>query len=578
MREFLRITILVILACAFVGTLASVGLFAWYGRNLPDADALLEYEPRQVNRVYSSDGLIIGESGPRRTFVPIEEMPPILPNAFVAAEDEDFYQHEGVSLPHIVMAMYRNLLAMRVRGGGSTITQQLVKNVLLSDERKLSRKIKEALLAYEIENRLSKREILEIYMNTVYFGNQCYGVAEAARFYFDRELKELSVAQAAYLAGLVQNPGLYRLNRHPENARKRQMYVLRRLRELEYISDKEYERISSEPLQYVKSANRGPDAPYVKDQALREVRERLGEEALKRGGLKIHTSIDSRMQSYAEEALRSGLIEYDRRHAYRPVGLRLDEAGRRAFAELFEGYPDDVLCAFSAERRAITINENEIPARYADLPENERPAAWRAFPWRTRIERMEENRIYLALAGNITEGGDLEVSLGRQAGIVPAAELKSALKRAGKDAKIEELFAPGTLLQVMSAGKIAPYKGKAQALRLVSLPEVQGAFVAIDPSTHAVRALVGGFAFNRGEYNRAVRAGRQPGSSFKPFVYLSAIQSRKFTAASIVEDAPITIKIAGAPDWSPQNYEPGFRGPLRLREAQIGRASCRERV
>jgi len=567
MREFLRLTILAILACAFAGTLATIGLFAWYGRNLPDTSALLKYEPRQVNRIFSADGLIIGESGPRRTFVSIEEMPPILPNAFVAAEDEDFYQHEGVSLPHIVMAMYRNLLAMRVKGGGSTITQQLVKNVLLSDERKLSRKIKEALLAYEIENRLSKREILEIYMNTVYFGNQCYGVAEAAHFYFDRELSRLTVGQIAYLAGLVQSPGLYRLNRHPESARVRQQYVLGRLRKLEYINQADFERISAEPLKYVKAENRGPDAPYVKDLALREVRERLGEELIKRGGLKIYTSIDSRMQSYAEEALRAGLIEYDRRHTYKSSGIVLDKAERKAFRELFEGYPDDAPCAFTAERRALKIEDDEIPADYATLPENERPAAWRNFAWRTRIERMEEGRVYLAVVDKIAADGNLAVILGKHTGVIPATDVKAAVKRAGKEARADSLFAAGTLVQVMPADKLAPQKDQASKLKLVSLPEVQGAFVAMDPDSHSVRALVGGFAFNQGEYNRAVRAKRQPGSSFKPFVYLSAIKSRKFTAATIVEDAPITIKIAGAPDWSPQNYDPGFRGPLRLREA-----------
>jgi len=573
MRNIFRYMVLFGLLLATAGAILTAGLFWHYSKDLPEVESLADFSPRQVNRIYSSDGYIIGEFGPRRTIARMEEMPPLLPNAFVAAEDEDFYQHEGVSLPHIVVAMIRNVLSMRVRQGASTITQQVIKNLLLTHERSFKRKIREAILAYRIESTLEKRQILEIYLNSIYFGNGCYGVAEAARFYFSKELAELDVGQIAYLAGLPKNPGGYRLNRHPERAKKRQLYVLRRLQELDYINQAEYQRFTEKELLYKPSQRRAADAPYVEDLVLRSLREKLGSAAIARGGLKVYTSIDSRMQKAAQNALRRGLLDFDRRHGYRPTGIVLDQEERALWRSLFSGYPEDGLFAFTAERRPPPLEEeveNLAGEKAEETGESQidKKAATPP-PWRTRIERVKKERIFWGFVEKRNDKGALEIELGSKRGTVTAKQVAQTIKSCkNSDAskcKPASLFAQGALVQFMLSANSSD-KDK-PSLEIVSIPEVQGALVAMEPEARKVRALVGGFSFNIGEFNRAVRARRQPGSSFKPFTYLTAIKSRKYTAASIVQDEPLTIRQKGAPDWKPANFDHKHRGKMRLREA-----------
>ena len=583
MRSVIRFIILGGLALSLLGTLLVIVMFWYYGRDLPGLERLEHYDPPQVSRVYGLDGRVLGEFGAeRRSVVPVDEIPKLLLDAMVATEDATFYQHEGFDFFGIARAIIMNVLSLEVRQGASTITQQVMKNLLLTHERKVSRKVREAILAYRIEKSLGKRQILHLYANAIYFGNGCYGVAEAARFYFGKSLKELTVGEMAYLAGLPQSPGKYALNRHPERAKLRQRIVLRRLFELEYIDEPTYRRFDEAPLAHASPGDRAVEAPYVVDEVRRRLGAMLDGEVLTRGGLKVYTTIDPAMQAGMERALRSNLFDYDRRHGYRPLPV-VSEEEKRKWIERVESLTRRMarlegpapLTAFSAEYPPRPVEEpggggGDDGDGDGERPEGEAQPA--ASPlWHTTIRRVQPGRLYYAFVlGVDSTSGDIRVQTGARAGLVRARDAAWALgKRKGRKlpGQLVKAFRPDQIVVVALADGGSGRDLDPVPLCMSQLPEAQSAMVAVDPEDRGIRAMAGGFSYFLSPFNRSTQAFRQPGSSFKPFVYLAAIRSRRFTPATRIVDEELRFKRPGGKPWSPGNFDGEFRGPVPLREA-----------
>jgi len=575
-----RLFLLFALAGGLLGSAVLMGQFVYYGRDLPDIRQIGDYRPPQISRVYAADGTVIGEFGQqKRTVVSLEEMPSLLLNAFVAAEDAAFFQHAGVDFFGVMRAMARNLVSLDVKQGASTITQQVVKNLLLSHERSLSRKISEIILAYQIEQSFSKREILAIYANEIYFGNGTYGVAEAARFYFGKRLGDLTLGEIAYLAGLPKNPEGYALNRHPDRAQTRQQYVLGRLLEQGYVDRPAHDAARDAPLAHAPPADAGASAPYVVDAARAIVEPFVGRDALAAGGLLIYTSIDPRLQTAARRALRDNLTAYDRRHGYRALPIAPAEeretwkknvarVGKRRGAE--EG---KTVFAYSADFPPSGPDGVAVVGTEAKSTGAPAPTPF----WRTFVRRLTADELYFAwILAVDAKTGALSVSLGVREGAIAAADavwaLPAASRGKGQAAALAARFVPGQAVVVAlrrnEKGEPAaiPADGPVP-LALSQVPLAQSALFALDPRTRRVLALEGGFSHALSPFDRVTQALRQPGSAFKPFVYLAAMRSRRFTPATQVEDKPVSYPAGGGRVWSPKNFDGKFRGPMRLREA-----------
>jgi penicillin-binding protein 1A len=571
--KLIRFALLAGLLLVLLATLYVVGLF-WYASNdLPDLTMIESYDPPQITRVYAADGSVLGEYGiQKRKVVRVEEIPPLVLNAFVSAEDAAFYQHGGLDFFGIARAAFKNLVSMSARQGASTISQQLLKNVLLKDEPRVIRKVKEAILVDRLEQTLTKRQILGLYVNEIYFANGIYGVAEAARFYFGKDIKGLDIGEIAYLAGVINSPGNFALNRHPEAAKKRQIYVLGRLLDQGYITKAEHDRFVEAPLLF-----HPPDdtleAPYVVDAVRRGLAELIEPAPLKRGGLDVHTGIDASMQRAAIAALRKNLLDYDKRHGYRPLAV-LDDAQAAALRaqvasttrSATRGEQQPVL-AFSAEQTPRPLRSDEEENQVGDAP----PDAKTSTPaWHTLVRHVRPDTLFYAVVVEAQKDGGLVVDLGARKGRIAFENLKWALGSKPKPAEVANRFKKNQLVVVRSGWgfeESASESDKLVPLVLDQAPAAQSALVSIDPQTRAVKALVGGFSFYSSPFNRAIQALRQPGSAFKPFVYLTAIKSHQFTAASILNDEPTTFPNPGSKPYSPQNYDGKFRGPIRLRQA-----------
>ncbi len=571
--RWLRLALLGSLVAGFCGVLAIFALFWYYSQDLPDIRTVEDYHPAQINRIFAHDGSILGEFGEqRRSLVPVEEIPPLLLDALVSAEDAGFYQHDGVDFLGIARAMIANLLALRVRQGASTITQQVCKNLLLTHERSFVRKIKEAILAYRLENRLSKQEILYLYANEIYFGNGCYGVAEASHFYFNKPLKQLDIGQIAYVAGLPKGPGILALNRHPERAKTRQQYVLRRLKELAYISEADYARFIDAPLVFTPPEQMGEEAAYVVEEVRRRLSELLPEQDVTKSGLKIMTDIRPELQRAMAKELRENLFDYERRHAYRALPVlpkqQTDDWNEqiRQFSERFtrNGGQAEVL-AFSAEHLPMT--EKSVNDDMQENAQNETSSSF----WRTMIRVVRAEKLYYAYITQIQDSPPrLTVQLGATRGFIeqPAASW-TFYKKKKRQTKLSSIFQLNQAIVVALDGTHPPGEKNAEAiaLKLMQVPEAQSAMLAIDVPSRAIVAMMGGFSAALSPFNRATQALRQPGSSFKPYVYLTALKTHRYTPASIVKDEAVTFPIPGSRPWSPQNFSGKFRGPIRLRVA-----------
>ncbi|GHT92183.1 penicillin-binding protein 1A [Betaproteobacteria bacterium] len=514
--------ILFLLGLAVAGCAVAVIVLIIAYPNLPSLGALTDYRPNIPLRVYSSDGYLIGEFGEeRRAPIKIQEVPEHMKQALLAAEDDRFYQHSGIDPAGIARATYVNLTSQGKRQGASTITMQVARNFFLTQEKTLTRKFYEALLSFKIEHNLTKDQILELYINQIFLGQRAYGFAAAAQIYFGKPLEQVSIAEAAMLGGLPRAPSTANPVVNPKRARQRQEYVLRRMRELSYITEEQRQEALAETLVIKRdiASQYSLHAEYVAEMARQIAVERFPDTAYS-GGLQVITTITRDEQEAAYQALRQGVLDYDRRQGYR---------GAEAYVDLEK---------LGAEADADTSFDETL-----DLALHEFPAAENMLPAIVFAASPKEVKAHIRDGESITLSGDA---------------LKFAARMLGDKAPAAKKLRRGAIIRVSRKG---------EQWEITQLPEVESAFVATNPENGAIRALVGGFDFNRNMYNHVTQAWRQPGSSFKPFIYSAALE-KGYSPGSIVLDEPLAIDASGTGKvWQPHNYDGKYDGPITLRTA-----------
>ena len=550
--RFLGFLLTLVVFLALAGAGAVFYAFWHYGRGLPDYEQLANYEPPVTTRVHAGDGRLIAEyARERRLFVPIDAIPKRVIEAFLSAEDKNFYTHAGVDFLGIARAIVQNA-SNKLEGdnrrpvGASTITQQVAKNFLLGNEVSYSRKVKEAILAFRIERAFTKQRILELYLNEIYLGYGAYGVAAAALYYFDKPLDQLSVAEAAYLGALPKAPNNYNPQRYPERAKARRDWVIDRMAEDGYISAAEAEAAKREPLS-VRMRNDvefAAKADWFAEDVRRELVARYGEAKLYEGGLSVRTSLDPQLQALADKALRDGLVNYDRRHGWRGPVARLHPAANWP-AQLAQ-----VAAPPGADpwrlALVLAVEPAYVQIGFADGRRGRIPMA--DMSWARAWKKNQELGPPVHQPSDVLAVGDVVL-------VEPAA---AAVPAAGKAAATRE-----------AASKAAAVEAKAAADTYVlrQIPDVGGAMVVMDPHTGRVLAIVGGWSYGGSQFDRATQALRQPGSSFKPFVYAAALD-HGFTPSSLVQDEPFVLDQGpGLPKWKPSNFEHRYHGPTTLRNA-----------
>jgi penicillin-binding protein 1A len=533
---FVCAVMLAIAGCGFIG------ITLWYfGRDLPDYQQLAHYQPPIVTRVHAGDGRLLAEyATERRIFVPIQAIPKPVVNAFLSAEDKNFYSHHGVDPVSIVRAAITDVSRFRANRrpvGASTITQQVAKNMLLSNEISIERKVKEILLATRIEAALPKDRILELYLNEIYLGSGAYGVAAAALTYFNKSLDELTLGEAAFLAGLPKAPNRYNPGRFPLAAKARRDWVMERMVEDGAATQDELAQVEAQPLELRhRQEAEQVKASYFAEEVRREVLARYGEKVLYGAGLSVRTSLDERLQAASDKALRAGLIAYERsRGGWRGAVARIDPKGD-----------------WAAHLAAVPV-----PGVAADV-------GWRL----AMVVRSEPDGATIGFANGAL-------------GHIPFSEMRWARPRYDNGSfgpyprSAADVAKPGDVVMVdpINPPKAEAGGGRAAGLyTLCQVPEVSGALVAMDPHTGRVLAISGGFSFATSQFDRATQAKRQPGSSIKPFVFLSALD-HGFTPSTLIDDAPISLPQGpGLPMWTPRNYtkrgqEAKYHGPTPLRIA-----------
>ena len=506
----------VFLACfASVAIIVGVALAVAYP-NLPDISDLSDYRPKLPLRVYSADGLLMGEFGEeRRNLTPIREIPKVMINAVLAIEDLRFYSHGGVDYKGLIRAARANLGRVKSQGA-STITMQVARNVYLSSEKTFTRKLYEVLLTFKLEHLLSKDQILEIYMNQIFLGNRAYGFAAASDAYFGKPMKDLTIAEAAMLAGLPKAPSAYNPISNPSRARSRQLYIIERMQENGFITAKEAEVAKKQELQIRTGGdNTKVHAEYIAETVRQLVYAQYGDETYTRG-LNVFTTVKSNEQDAAYKALRKGIMDYERRQIYR---------GPEEFIEL----PQDPKAA-----------EDAIDDTLAEHPDNGDVLA------AVVLEANPKKVIAVRQTGENIEiiGEGLRPA---QSGLSDKAPPKIKIRR-------------GAVIRIAKTVK--------NTWEITQLPEVEGAFIALDPRDGAIHALVGGFDFNKNKFNHVTQAWRQPGSSFKPFIYSAALE-KGFTPSTVVNDAPLFFDagVTGGQPWEPKNYDGKFDGTMPLHTA-----------
>ena len=515
-----------------VGVCAAAGLIWHFSKELPDYSQLKDYEPPVMTRVHAADGSLLAEyANERRLYLPIQAIPKLVTNAFIAAEDKNFYQHPGVDVYGIgraVMLYVQNYGSSRRPQGASTITQQVAKNFLLSNELSITRKIKEALLALRIERTYSKDKILELYLNQIYLGLGAYGVAAASLLYFDKSVHELSVAEAAYLAALPKGPNNYNPFRRRDEAIARRNYVIDRMVEDGFVPAAVGDKARKEPLNVAVRPTGAHTfaAEYFAEEVRRYVYDNYGEKKLYEGGLSVRTTLDPKMQVLARKTMTDGLINFDETQGWRGPVTTIDVTG-------------------------------DWGVRLADVK-----SLSDVDPWRLAVVlEVNDQSARIGLQPARDPGG--AVVKAREVGIVPLDGVKWAKAANGAAKPIQrvgQVLSPGDVVYVDPTGRD---QGQ---YRLRQIPEISGAMVVMDPQTGRVLAMVGGFSYDQSQFNRATQALRQPGSSFKPLVYAAAIDNG-YTPSTIVLDAPIEVDTGpgGGGVWKPENYGGKFYGPSTLR-------------
>ena len=484
---------------------------------LPDLTIITDYQPRVPLRVYSAEGLLIGEFGEeRRAVVKIDAVPKQMREAILAAEDERFYQHGGVDYVGVLRAALSNFMSGGARQGASTITMQVARNFFLTKEKTVTRKFNEMLLAFKIEHSLSKDQILELYVNQIYLGQRAYGFAAAAQIYFGKSLDQLTIAEMAMLAGLPKAPSSFNPVVNPKRAKLRQQYVLRRMRELDFITDEQWQAADKQPLAVKKLVNDfAVKAEHFAEMVRQVMFERFHDDVYTRG-FRVYTTLSATHQNAAYAAVRTGVMDYDRRHGYRGAESYV-ELGAQPTEEDFED-------ALQDESESDDIS----PALVLD-----------ASPRAVKVYR---------------KGGEtLEIS---------GDGLKFAQKMLGDKAPANQRLRRGAIIRIQKDDK--------SHWLVTQLPQVEAALVSVTPADGAIRALVGSFDFARNKYNHVTQALRQPGSSFKPFIYSAALE-KGFTPATIINDAPLVFDASqtGSEPWEPHNFDGKFEGPMRMRTALV---------
>ena len=493
---------------------ASIAAYIFYNRllsELPDVTQLQDIQYQTPFSVYSKDGVFITQFGEKkRKPIKIDKIPKQLIKAFLAAEDDRYYEHPGVDYKGLVRASLQLLLTGKKKQGGSTITMQVTRNFLLSAEKTYIRKVKEIILALQIEQTYSKDEILELYLNKIYMGHRSYGVVAAAETYYGKNLDELTLAQQAMIAGLPKAPSAYNPIINPKRALQRRDYILQRMQSLDYVSKEEATEALKQPVTaklYTPATELS--APYVAEMVRQQILEKYGEEAYS-SGMKIYTTLDSKLQTTANNALRYALHKYDMNHGYRAL-------------------PHSV---FSTEEdfQRLPIVGDTLPAQIIKL-ENQ-----------TATARLQNNTEIEIPWKNITG----------------ARTFKTQNYRGPRPKSLNSIFKLNDIIRVRQL--------EDESWELTQIPEVEGAMASLNPMNGGILALVGGFDFYKNKYNRATQSKRQPGSGFKPVIYATALENG-FTLSTIINDAPIIIKSGSGKNWRPQNYSHKFYGPTRVRVA-----------
>ncbi|MDA0781873.1 MAG: penicillin-binding protein 1A [Rickettsiales bacterium] len=515
--------------CLIGAVIAAIGvsyILYKYGRDLPDYKKLAQYEPPTVTRLYAADGRMMEEyAKEKRLFVPVNAIPKRLINAFIAAEDQNFYSHPGIDFLSILRAAVKNASNVGTNKslvGGSTITQQVVKNFLLTNEKSLDRKIKEAILAFRITKEFSKDKIMELYLNEIYLGNRSYGVAAAALNYFNKSIDELTIEEAAMLAALPKAPSDLDPSRFYDKAKTRRDWVIERMLAEGFITELEAVDAITEPINVVlrDETEMVRNADSFSEAVRQELTELYGEEGVYEKGLAVRTTLQPQMQSYAQDALRKGLLAYDKRHGYK---------GPVAKIKILENYAEELKQIAKPEKLddwelAVVLGLDKEKAKIAIDEETKGIIPLKNLKWAKKY--INDNSV----------GGDIE----KPSDAVAVGDVVVVRKTVEKQSDETEYF-------------------------LEQIPEVNGAIVAMDPYTGKVLAMVGGYGYGGSQFNRAIQAKRQPGSAFKPFVYLAALENG-FVPTSIIVDEEVQLERGdNLPGWRPQNYSGQYYGPTTLR-------------
>jgi len=528
-KGFLSALTLVAVTLAVVALLGISGYVFYLLAKLPRVDRLADYKPPIVSQVFGDDGSLVGEFYlERRIVVPVNKMPRKLIQAFVAAEDASFYQHKGIDYFGIVRAAIKNIISMRKKEGASTITQQVTKSMLLTSEKKFSRKIKEAILAKRMEEKLSKDEILYLYLNQIYLGAGAYGVQAAAETYFGKNVEQLNLAEIAMLAGLPKAPNTYSPIKHLEKARERQSYVLERMVKEGYVTPAEAEHakktvISIHPMKKVNSEQ----SAYYLEHLRIQLEEKYGEDQLYKGGLKIYTTMNADMQKAAFESLRNGLKAVDKRQGFRGPLKHLKESDVEGFCSKVEDGIDTADLKTGDSYQGVVVGFNQ-------------------------------------------DKGEAIIRVGDRKGVLTRKNMSWAgklgmLNSYGKPEKgNNRALTLGSVIEVTVVSPDANKEGAQFALD--QTPDVQSALVAIDPRTGGVKAMVGGYDFRKSQFNRAMQAKRNAGSAFKPIIYAAALE-KGLTTATVIVDAEVEYPDGTGKTWKPRNYDNTYRGPVTMREA-----------
>lgn len=522
--KLLRLVFIGFIGMSVVAGIMTLWTFIYLAPDLPSVSMLKDVELQVPLKVYSRDGKLIAVYGEkRRQPLNFEAFPPLVIQAFLAAEDDRFFDHPGVDYQGLMRAAIGVLVTGEKRQGGSTITMQLARNFFLGNERTYVRKLREIILALRIEQELTKNEILELYLNKIYLGNRAYGVGAAAEVYYGLAIDELNFSQVAMIAGLPKAPSIYNPIINADRAVLRRNYVLGRMRQLDYIDEDSCQRALEAP---VTASMHHPrieaDAPYIGEMARAHIVDIYGTEAYNKG-YRVFTTIDTRLQQIATHALVNGLLAYDQRHGYRGPESRIDN---------------------------IHIKENEIDFEKLDEVLSDLPEVGGLIP--AIITKVEKQNIEIYLGA-------------QQTVVIPIDGAKWVKPHINENVVGEE---PEDLTKIFALGDVIRVtEGEPQQWSISQIPKIEGALVVLDPQDGSILALVGGFDYYHSKFNRVIQAKRQPGSSFKPFIYSAALESG-YTPASIINDAPVVFEDVALEDtWRPQNYSGKFFGPTRLRVA-----------